>query len=63
MALKLLIIDSFVTSLLSLTIIGLLTLAPLVALYFLSLFYFTKGMKYFVARKPRIYKIMNKYMS
>lgn len=47
-------------SLIHLIIIGALVFVPLIIFYFLSLFVLTKGMKYFVARKPAIYKIMNK---
>lgn len=32
---------------------------PHLLLYFISLFVFTRGMKFFVVRKPRLYKIMN----
>ena len=47
-------------SLIHLIIIGALVFVPLIIFYFLSLFVLTKGMKCFVARKPAIYKIMNK---
>ena len=32
----------------------------LLVLYFLSLFICTRGMKYFVARKPAVYQVMSK---
>lgn len=44
-----------VTNLLNLAGYGLLTYIPLLLLYFLTLFFLTKGMKYFVARKPTLY--------
>lgn len=37
---------------------GILAYPTLILLYFLALFYFTKGMKYFVARKPRLYNVL-----
>ena len=37
---------------------GLLTLPFLLILYFLALFITTRGMKYFVARKPAIYRLL-----
>lgn len=33
---------------------------PIITLYFATLFIATKGMKYFVARKPVLYKICQK---
>ena len=54
------IIDVYTDSFLSLIIYGALTFLPLMALYFLTLFVSTKGMKYFVARKPIIYQTLNK---
>jgi O-antigen/teichoic acid export membrane protein len=56
---KSLIVSPMAHSFPSLILIGLLTGAPLLLLYFLTLFIFTKGTKYFVARKPRIYAIIN----
>ena len=53
--LKELVIMPSVDSFLSLVIYGLIIYAPLVLLYFLCMFYFTDGMKYFIARKPAIY--------
>jgi hypothetical protein len=49
------VIEVQVTNLLNLAGYGLLTYIPLLLLYFLTLFFLTKGMKYFVARKPHIY--------
>ena len=48
--------DTFV----HLVVIGILVFAPLMLCYFLSLFFLTKGMKYFVARKPFLYNAINK---
>lgn len=49
------VIEAQVTNLLNLAGYGLLTYIPLLLLYFLTLFFLTKGMKYFVARKPTLY--------
>ena len=58
--LKIWIIDVYAHSLLSLTFIGVSIIVPLLSFYFISLFVLTKGMKYFVARKPVVYRIMSK---
>lgn len=39
---------------------GFLTVPILLLLYFITLFIFTRGMKYFVARKPTVYRVMTK---
>jgi len=52
------VIEPNATSLIRLVIYGLITYLPLLAVYFLILFYGTKGMKYFIARKPVIYKLL-----
>jgi len=49
------VMEAQVTNLLNLAGYGLLTFIPLLLLYFLTLFFLTKGMKYFVARKPTLY--------
>lgn len=49
-------VDSFIT----LITFGVIIMTPLLALYFLLLFQFTTGMKFFVARKPVIYHIMQR---
>ena len=49
------VMEAQVTNLLNLAGYGLLTYIPLLLLYFLTLFFLTKGMKYFVARKPTLY--------
>ena len=46
-------------SFLSLAIYGTAVSIPLFAIFFILLFQFTRGMKYFVARKPAIYNILN----
>lgn len=53
--LKYMIIDKYTYSLPHLLFYGLMITFPLLTLYFLFLFQFTEGMKYFVARKPSIY--------
>jgi len=58
--LKPLIVDNNVSSWPSLIIYGLILLLPILAFYFLSLFICTRGMKFFVARKPSIYNIICK---
>lgn len=54
------IIEEYADSLLTLVFYGIITAIPLFAAYFLFLFQFTKGMKYFVARKPTVYQILCK---
>ena len=54
--LKHMVIDIYVDSFGSLIVWGGLTYISLVVVFFILLFQFTKGMKYFVARKPAIYK-------
>lgn len=56
--LKHIIIDSYVDSFLSLVVCGIVIYIPLLGAFFISLFQCTTGMKYFVARKPGIYKIL-----
>ncbi len=48
-------IEPQATNLLNLIGYGLASYIPLLLLYFLSLFFLTNGMKYFIARKPRVY--------
>ena len=54
------IINQHSNSLLSLIICGFVSFIPLISIYFILLFRFTTGMKYFVARKPTIYHILNR---
>ena len=49
------IIDIYVDSFLTLFTYGALSFLPLMIIYFLALFVCTRGMKYFVARKPAVY--------
>lgn len=53
--LKYWIVDPYVDNFLKLAKYGVAIYIPILVLYFLTLFYLTKGMKYFIARKPRIY--------
>lgn len=57
-ALKTLIIDNFCISWKDLIGLGILIIPMLLSLYFLTLFIFTRGMKYFVARIPAAYNII-----
>ena len=54
-------VDSNVHSLLSLFVNIVVIYIPLLILYLLSQFMLTKGMKYFIARKPFIYERLAKY--
>lgn len=54
------VVEPYADSLINLTFIGILVLVPIILCYFLSLFFLTKGMKYFVARKPFLYNAINK---
>lgn len=56
--LKHIIIDNNADSFLLLAICGVVLYIPLIAVYFILLFQFTTGMKYFVARKPIIYNFL-----
>ena len=51
-----LLIEPKITNLLELTVYGALSFIPLLITYFLILLFLTKGMKYFVARKPSLYR-------
>ena len=54
------IISPNVQSLPSLLLYATLTYPLLMAVYFLALFYATTGQKYFVARQPRIYRLLHR---
>lgn len=54
------IIDVYADSFIMLVIIGAAVFIPLMLAYFLILFICTRGMKYFVARKPVIYNHLSK---
>ena len=56
--LRYLLIEPNVTNLLNLTGYGAISYIPLLLLYFFALFFLTKGMKYFVARKPSVYNYL-----
>ena len=56
------IFDSHLGSLLSLVFYGTITYTILIVAYFITLFLATKGMKYFIARKPVIYRFTQKYI-
>ena len=58
LCLKFMIIDRYVDSFLSLIVYGIITYIPLLCVFFILLFQFTTGMKYFAARKPFIYKAL-----
>jgi len=58
-----LVIEREVTNLLNLTGYGFILYIPLLLGYFLTLLILTRGMKYFVARKPSIYKHFHFYES
>ena len=57
--LKQTIIDPHSDSFLSLAVYGFAVAIPIFAAFFILLFIFTPGLKYFVARKPKIYTILN----
>ncbi|MBO6253213.1 MAG: sugar transporter, partial [Bacteroidaceae bacterium] len=54
------VIDSHADNFLSLALYGAAVALPLFSVFFLLLFIFTPGMKYFVARKPALYKLLNR---
>ena len=57
-AARYLVIDRYATTLPLLVLYGAATIIPLLLFYFLMLFRFTTGMKYFVARKPAVYHFL-----
>ena len=57
--LKQTVINQHSESFLSLAIYGLTISIPLYAFFFILLFQFTPGMKFFVARKPKVLRILN----
>ncbi len=54
------VIDNNVDSFVSLALYGAVIYLPLIIVYFILLFQSSKGMKYFVARKPAIYKMLQR---
>lgn len=55
------IVAHYIDSLLSLVIYGTLINIILLSTYFITLFIFTQGMKYFIARKPVLFRIFYKF--
>ncbi len=53
-------IDHLIDSIWTLVLYAVAFSVPLLALYFIMLLQFTKGMKYFVARKPAVYRLLSK---
>ena len=60
--LKQLFIGNEVASWLQLILLGVVIIVPLLTLYFLVLFLCTRGMKYFVARKPAVYQVLSRIL-
>ena len=60
--LKRVVIDPHSDSIISLAFYGLAVIVPLLTIFFILLFQFTPGMKYFVARKPKLYSVFKKYI-
>lgn len=58
--LKTSVIESRVDSFWTLAAYGAATYIPLLAAFFVLLFHFTKGMKYFVARKPVLFSLLSR---
>lgn len=54
------VIDIYTNSIWTLALYGAAVITPLLTLFFLLLFRFTNGMKYFVARKPAIYQLLQR---
>ncbi len=59
-AIKWFIVDNLEVSWQSLFCMGLVIIPPLLLLYFLTMFAFTTGMKFFVSRKPAIYNFLSR---
>lgn len=59
-AIKRTVIDIHSDTFLSLSVYGVAVCVPLFTAFFLLLFWFTPGMKYFVARKPKVYRILHR---
>ena len=62
LALKCLYIDYHINTMTSLIAYAFAVYIPLLTLYFITLLFTTRGTKYFVARKPKIYRILKKYI-
>lgn len=61
-AIRYLIVDNYVYSFVTLIGLGIIVISILLSFYFLTLFAFTRGMKYFVARKPVAYHYLSKFL-
>ena len=59
--LRIWIVVPYANSLIILVIIGIAVFVPLFLVYFLMLFFLTKGLKYLVAREPFLYRLLNKF--
>ncbi len=57
--LKKVVIDPHSDTFISLALYGFAVVVPLLAIFFILLFQFTPGMKYFIARKPVLMKVLN----
>ena len=55
------VVEPYAINLVYLAGCGLLTFPVLIVLYLLVMFASTRGMKYFIARKPKIYKLLTSY--
>ena len=63
LAIKLFFADPLIDTLPKLLLYAPLVYIPLMLCYFLSMLFFTKGTKYFIARKPAIYKRISKTLN
>ena len=59
-SLKIIVIDPHVSTWFELILAGICIMPVLLLVYFLVLFYATNGMKYFIARKPTIYRWLHR---
>ena len=57
--LKKVVIDPHSDTFISLALYGFAVVVPLLSIFFILLFQFTPGMKYFIARKPALMKVLN----
>ena len=60
LCLKHTIIDNYADTFISFVLYGVLISIPLLSMYLIMLFQFTTGMKYFVARKPAIFNMLQR---
>jgi len=56
------VVDPHADSLVTLLWLGAATYIPLIAVYFAVMLYTTRGMKYFVARKPKLYNAARRFL-